>query len=196
MSSSGVTRLGAHSNSASSRSNDRPLIASVSLPSQHEASAASRRSDQRTDRERVARAAPLLPGPGMCGELFMASFGDAAHPELFTRASARLTPDHHAFHAADEHGAPLSAPTTRRSPCARSRFSSCWFRAALGVAVAEQTEYATVVAERADLRSKTINYADLNLQHHEGVVALYRRIRNAADFVCYERPTGAQFALS
>ena len=59
-----------------------------------------------------------------------------------------------------------------------SSFSVC--------AVAEQTEYATVVAERADVRSKTVNYADLNLQHHEGVVALYRRIRNAADFVCYE----------
>jgi UrcA family protein len=31
-----------------------------------------------------------------------------------------------------------------------------------------------------------VNYADLNLQHHEGVVTLYRRIRNAADFVCYD----------
>lgn len=54
-------------------------------------------------------------------------------------------------------------------------------------AVAEQTEYATVVAERAaDVRSKTVDYSDLNLQHHQGVVTLYQRIRNAADFVCYD----------
>lgn len=64
-------------------------------------------------------------------------------------------------------------------------------------ALAEPTEYATVVATPA-VRSKMISYADLNLQRHEGVVALYRRIRNAADLVCYEgdtRPIQSQLSL-
>ncbi len=53
-------------------------------------------------------------------------------------------------------------------------------------AVAEQTEYATVVGERADVRTKTVSYGDLDLQRHEAVVTLYRRIRSAADLVCFD----------
>jgi UrcA family protein len=52
-------------------------------------------------------------------------------------------------------------------------------------AVAEPTEYARVVAH-SEVRSKIVNYADLNLQRHEGVAVLYRRIQVAADFVCTE----------
>jgi UrcA family protein len=51
--------------------------------------------------------------------------------------------------------------------------------------VAEPTEYATVVAKTA-VRARTVSFADLNLQRHEGVATLYRRIRNAANLVCYE----------
>jgi UrcA family protein len=52
-------------------------------------------------------------------------------------------------------------------------------------AVAQPTEYAKVVAQ-SEVRSKIVNYADLNLQRHEGVAVLYRRIQVAADFVCTE----------
>ena len=55
-------------------------------------------------------------------------------------------------------------------------------------AVAEPTQYATVVAEPS-VRTKTVNFADLNLQRHEGVVTLYRRIRSAADLVCSDGDT-------
>jgi UrcA family protein len=57
-------------------------------------------------------------------------------------------------------------------------------------AVAQTTEYATVVA-KADLPAKTVSYGDLNLQRHEGVATLYRRIQTAANLVCSqvnERP--------
>lgn len=61
-------------------------------------------------------------------------------------------------------------------------------------AVAEPTEYATVVATPA-VRTRTVEFADLNLQRHEGVVTLYRRIRTAANLVCYDgdvRPMQSQ----
>jgi UrcA family protein len=50
-------------------------------------------------------------------------------------------------------------------------------------AVAEQTEYATVVAE-VDVPSKVVRYGDLNLQRQDGVATLYRRIQLAANSVC------------
>ena len=57
-------------------------------------------------------------------------------------------------------------------------------------AVAQPTEYATVVA-KTDLPAKTVSYGDLNLQRHEGIATLYRRIQTAANLVCSqvnERP--------
>jgi UrcA family protein len=52
-------------------------------------------------------------------------------------------------------------------------------------AAAQQTEYATVVAT-PDVPAKTVDYGDLNLQRHEGITVLYRRIQVAASAVCLE----------
>ena len=52
-------------------------------------------------------------------------------------------------------------------------------------ALAEETQYATVIAQY-NVRTKMVSYADLDLQRHEAVVTLYRRIRSAADLVCYD----------
>jgi UrcA family protein len=48
---------------------------------------------------------------------------------------------------------------------------------------AEQTQYATVIAE-PDVQMKVVHYGDLNLQRDEGVATLYRRIQVAAKSVC------------
>jgi UrcA family protein len=56
-----------------------------------------------------------------------------------------------------------------------SSFSVC--------SVAQHTQYATVVA-KPDVRTKVVSYGDLNLQRHEGVKILYRRIQTAASLVC------------
>ena len=60
------------------------------------------------------------------------------------------------------------------------------FGGASAGALAEPIEFYTTVIAQPDVRSKVVSYGDLNLQRHEGVVALYRRIQSAATLVCSE----------
>jgi UrcA family protein len=83
-------------------------------------------------------------------------------------------------------------PTHDKDKAMRPKhFASVSLVSALSVcAVAQSTEYATVVA-KADFPAKTVSYGDLNLQRHEGIATLYRRIQTAANLVCSqvnERP--------
>jgi UrcA family protein len=49
-------------------------------------------------------------------------------------------------------------------------------------------------AESNDIeRSETVRYGDLNLNHQDGTVALYRRLHNAAADVCSD-PVADQYA--